>query len=161
MNMAGMFPTEGIAMAFPNLDAVRNHVGLAAAVFAALEVVVGDFNDAISSVALIPEAVWRASVANARVIVQAAVPANIQPPNRLPLRDEAVQRRRRRAARRAPVGGMRRRVDAERSDSRAEPRLRLQTALFPGTPIRLKGDHSTALPKFGDNRQSPEEVPAG
>ena len=70
-----VWPTEAAALAFANLTAVVNHVGLPGPVLAALEEQLGSFGDSIGALACIPEQVMRDTVRNARVITRAFVAA--------------------------------------------------------------------------------------
>ena len=72
-----MWPTEQAAMGFANLTQLRDHLGMAAEVVAAMEVILGSFGNRISSVAAIPENIWREAGTNARFIV---TPAAAGPP---------------------------------------------------------------------------------
>ena len=66
-----MFPSEARADAWNNqLSQLVAFIGMSAAVFAALARDFGEFNDRITNLATIPEAVYREGVKNAAVITR-------------------------------------------------------------------------------------------
>ena len=67
-------------MAWVALNDIVNHLGIAVRVLDSMVIQLGDFSNQIGNVSSIPEMVWRDAAKAAKVIITAAVPAQVGPP---------------------------------------------------------------------------------
>ena len=67
-----MFPTEAVAVGWATLNDLLVHLNAHARLLDALQIVFGDFQDRIASVATIPEHTWRTEMINVQHMARLA-----------------------------------------------------------------------------------------